>query len=155
MEKYNKLVVFLSDFKDHLTTPSEKVLTRISKVCGNIDPTSNKAEMLYMNLLVTRTYELLLTINTNDGFTYAHINKLLESLEECNNKLIPFEQSPIYMLGRIGQQIKMCVVNLEEDCLDISTRKNYLTNDALAACTDSFEIGVGLTHKLGEILEEL
>jgi hypothetical protein len=153
-QKVKRLTETLVSFRDHLEEKSDAVIEKIEKHVPDRDPQSLEAEMMYLHYIVSIAAHILNDDVDKGELSYDDVNELLVLIEGCNNKLIPFEKSPVYMLGRIAQQVKTCIVNLERDCYDPDIEKCVMTNDAMYDCVDDFNAATILSEKLNEILQD-
>jgi hypothetical protein len=84
--------------------------------------------------------------NSYEILTYDQINELLIELEKSIIRTIPYKLSPVFLLGRVTQQLLITAGNLEEQCLDEESDEYVVTEDALIDCESSFEVVSGLIN---------
>ena len=84
--------------------------------------------------------------NSYEILTYNQINELLIELEKSIIRTIPYKLSPVFLLGRVTQQLLITAGNLEEQCLDEESDEYVVTEDALIDCESSFEVVSGLIN---------
>lgn len=84
--------------------------------------------------------------NSYEILTYDQIHELLIELEKVIIRTIPYKLSPVFLLGRITQQLLIIAGDLEEQCIDDETGEFNINEDALVDCESSFEVVTGLIN---------
>jgi hypothetical protein len=84
--------------------------------------------------------------NSYEILSYDQIHELLIELEKVIIRTIPYKLSPVFLLGRITQQLLIIAGDLEEQCMNDETGEFVVNEDALIDCESSFEVVTGLIN---------
>jgi hypothetical protein len=87
-----------------------------------------------------------------DILSFEEIHNLLISLDRCIAKVIPVIHSPIFMLGKVSQQLMMTAYNFSEDSSIPNSDKYKINNDALDFCFDDLSIAKELLENTTEVI---
>ena len=77
--------------------------------------------------------------------TYEQLNELIVEFEKSVIRTIPYRLSPIFLLGRVTQQLLVTASNLEEQCYE-EDKGCMINSDALNDCDYSFLVAIGLIN---------
>jgi hypothetical protein len=151
---FSKIDSQLDDFNNGR---SPKILSRIAKHSNGYPPESIQGELQYVIFLIGAVAVILDEDREIGVLSYEQIHSIQDKLESALISTIPTNFAPLFLAGRIFQQIKIGIVNLEDDTYDPQIQSNRLTAESMEYNHQSLMIANELGNKtismLGDLLE--